>query len=210
MRNIVSALLTLGLLAACASSPLPVYYTLDAGSSLPPPAGREPSVIITQITVPDWIDRPQLVTRTAGHQIRISELERWAEPLRRAIPRVLASEMGQLLDSSRVVALPTDGQRVAADFRLSLDVQRLEAVEGVGVDVDLIWRLEPRRGEAIVGRSVIHEATREATREVTTAAAGNAPGQGALEALVAAHRRALAGVAAQIVDQIRAGRSDPQ
>lgn len=175
------------LLAGCASTPAPVFYTLDNGIEQRSTQGRVPSIVITQTNLPELIDRPQLVIRTANNQVRISEQQRWGEPLRRAIPRVLATELGSKLDSSRVVSVPVDAQRLDTDFRLSLEVQRLDAIEGRGADVDILWRLESRRGKVILGRSVLHEAEHA----------------GETSALIAAQRRALAGVATEIADQVR-------
>jgi len=175
------------LLGGCASTPAPVFYTLDNGIEQPGPQGATASIVITQTNLPELIDRPQLVTRTANNQVRIKEQQRWGEPLRRAIPRVLSMELGRKLDSGRIVSVPIDAQRIDADFRLSLEVQRLEVVEGRGADADIVWRLESRHGKVVLGRSVLHEAERSAEPS----------------ALIAAQRRALAVIAAEIADQVR-------
>ena len=175
------------LLGGCASTPATVFYTLDNGIEQPGPQGATASIVITQTNLPELIDRPQLVTRTANNQVRIKEQQRWGEPLRRAIPRVLAMELGRKLDSGRIVSVPIDAQRIDADFRLSLEVQRLEAVEGRGADADIVWRLESRHGKVVLGRSVLHEAERSVEPS----------------ALIAAQRRALAVIAAEIADQVR-------
>jgi len=102
------------LLGGCASTPAPVFYTLDNGIEQPGPQGATPSIVITQTNLPELIDRPQLVTRTANNQVRIKEQQRWGEPLRRAIPRVLAMELGRKLDSGRILSVPIDAQRIDA------------------------------------------------------------------------------------------------
>lgn len=186
----VSIFVRLGLLAlmtGCANTPAPVYFTLVSGSPVPQLLGQSPRVAITQVSLPDMIDRPQLVVRTNGNQVRISEKQRWAEPLRRQISRVVADDLGKLLESNQVIAMPFDAQVFDADFRLMLNVQRMEAVEGLGADIDIVWRLEPRTGMAVMGRSVVHEPT-----------VGTEAG-----ILVLAQRRALSRVADEIAIQIR-------
>lgn len=183
--------LLVGLLAAlalhgCGSTPPAVYYTLDEGAAATPPRGASPSIAVMQASLPDLLDRPQLVVRTGGNQVLLSEQRRWSEPLRREIPRVLADDLGRLLDSSRVAALPMDARRFDVDFRLNLDVQRLDAVAGQGADIDILWRLEPRRGKAIIGRSTLREP-----------ASGTDPAD-----LVSALRRGLGRVAADIAAAI--------
>lgn len=186
-ERIASGLGMLALLAGCAASPVPRYFTLGEGQNGAMPQCLTPSIVITQTTLPELIDRPQLVTRRSDNRVSIDEQQRWAEPLRRDIPRVLADELGRQLDSSRVLSLPIDGQGFDADYRLLLDVQRLEAVAGQGAQVDVVWRLLPRQGKPIVGRSVLREASLSDDSE----------------ALVAAQRRALKTVAVEIAQQLR-------
>lgn len=182
------ALGVLAILGGCASSPPPSYFTLEAGMPRQPAPGLTPSLAITRISLPELIDRPQLVVRMADNQVRIHDTQRWAEPLRRQIPHLLADELGRLLGSGRVLAAPVDGPGGDPDFRLRLDVQRLEAQSGGGAEVDVLWHLEPRRGKIVTGRSLVHEA-----------ADGNDPA-----ALVAAQRRVLLKVAAEIAERVRA------
>lgn len=181
-----AALLVAAILSGCSTSLPPVYFTLDDGVSSTSLQGTSPSVAITQVSLPDLIDRPQLVVRTGTNRVLVSEQQRWGEPLRRAIPRVLADDLGRLLNSSRVVSMPIDFQRFDADYHVSLDVQRLDATEKQGADVDILWRIENRQGRTIAGRSILHEP---------------ADHEGYLD-LVQSQRRGLARVAAEIAGQI--------
>lgn len=187
LERITSGLGILALLAGCAASPSPRHFSLGDGQAGARPQGLTPSIVITQTTLPELIDRPQLVIRRSDNRVSIDEQHRWAEPLRRDIPRVLADELGRQLDSSRVLSLPIDGQGFDADYRLLLDVQRLEAIGGQGAQADVVWRLLPRQGKPIVGRSVLRETS----------------GSDDPEALVVAQRRVLKLVAAEIAHQLR-------
>lgn len=170
------------LLAGCASSPVPTYYSLDLGAAPLAATGNTPSVAVGLSALPDMLDRPQMVSRQ-GYEVRMSEQNRWAEPLRRAIPRVLAGEIGSLLNSSQVSA----GTSFAnPDYRVMLDVQRFDVLAGSGVEVDILWRIEGRSG-ARAGRSTLQEPI----------AGSGIPAQ------VEAQRRALTRVAAAIATQVR-------
>jgi hypothetical protein len=177
-------------LSACAGAPLVHHITLDDGR---PPVAKSsiaPGIAVVRANVPDRIDRPQLLLRSDGNQVTLSEQYRWAEPLRREIPRLIANDLGELLDSSRVAALPADEAGFTVDFKLALDFQQLDIVVGKGVDVDVLWRLEHRSGKSLVGRSNF--------RQPLTGAATDTP------ALVAAQRQALRQVAAEIAKEIAA------
>ncbi|MBS1227791.1 MAG: hypothetical protein H6R17_1068 [Proteobacteria bacterium] len=191
-KNLCCGLLASVLLGACGTTPPPVYYALDDQAMSVAKRATTPSVAIVQAKLPDSLDRPQLVIRSAANRVQLSEQRRWAEPLRYEIPRVLADDLGRLLDSSRVAALPVDVQRFSADFNVQLDIQRLEIVEGQGADLDLMWLIESRQGKVTVGRSTLREPL------VGTGGAG-----GDTAALVAALRRALDRAAADIAAEIR-------
>ena len=178
------------ILCACASSPPARYFILDDGRPQVEQSSTAPSVAVVRANVPDLIDRPQLVIHTADSQVLLSEQFRWAEPLRQEIPRVVASELGDLLHSSRVAALPVDAQGFDVDFKLMLDVQRLDAVAGQGVDVDVLWRLKHRNGKVLFGRSRLWQPLEGAVDDYAT--------------LVAAQRKSLRRVAAEIAQTIAA------
>jgi uncharacterized lipoprotein YmbA len=188
LTKLLACIVATALLGACASSPPVRHITLDDGRPKKVESSTVPSVAVVRANVPELIDRPQLVLRTAGNQVTFSEQYRWAEPLRQEIPRVIANDLGELLDSSQVAALPADS--FSADYKLTLDFQQLEAVVGQGVDVDVLWRVEHRSGKVFVGRSSF--------RQSLAGSAADYP------ALVAAQRQAMRRVAAEIAKEIAA------
>lgn len=179
-------------LSACGSTPKASYYTLTESPMKMPGAGKVPSIVVAPAVLPDIVDRPQMVVRTASNSVLLLEQHRWADSLRQEISRVIAGDLGRQLDSSRVVVLVDAAQAPEADFRLLLQVQRLDTTPGEGVALDINWQLIPRAGKAYAGRSAVNElVTKSATAD---------DGFGAL---IAAHRRALDQVAAEIAAAVR-------
>lgn len=189
MRTLLCAVL-FSALGACASSPPIHYFSLDdeRPTAVGSPVGVR--IAVTQVNLPDLIDRPQLVVRSVGHQLRLDDQYEWAEPLRRQIPRVIARDLGEALDSGRVVALSIDAQDFDPDFKVMLDIQRLEFVAGQGVDLDVVWRVESRDHQTYLGRILVREPV-EATTEPND-----------YQAAVTAQRRALRSAAANIASGI--------
>ena len=185
--RLLACIIATALLSGCAGLPPARHITLDDGRPKTAKSSTVPSVAVVRANVPELIDRPQLVVRDGSH-VTFSEQYRWAEPLRREIPLVIANDLGELLDSSRVAALPTDAEGFNVDFKLMLEFQQLDAVIGQGADVDVLWRVEYRSGKAFVGRSSF--------RQPLAGAATDYP------ALVAAQRQALRRVAAEIAKEI--------
>ncbi len=152
MRTFIVGLVFL--LAACASPLKEKFYTLEAPE---PPAAAEgaPSVAVVSVTVPDLVDRPQIVVRTGANQVGMSEQARWAEPLRSAIGRVVTANLATALG-----ARPAAQRGADADYRVTLDVQRFESTLGDGVLIDAVWSVTPKSGERRVGRTVAREKAR--------------------------------------------------
>jgi len=164
------------------------HVTLDDNRPPVARASLTPGIAVGRIKVPEIIDRPQLVLHTDSNQVSLSEQYRWAEPLRREIPRLIASDLGELLDSSRVAALAAEEAGFPVDFKLTLDFQQLDAVVGQGVDVDVLWRLEHRNGTSFVGRSSFRQPLTGLATEQT--------------ALIPTHRSAVRHVSSDIAKKI--------
>jgi uncharacterized protein len=160
--------------------------TPAAASAASAPAAA--SVVVGPVTLPELVDRPQLVVRVAPNRVAILESERWAEPLRSQIPRVIAEDLGRLLGSGRVAShLQHSGAE--AGYRVLLDIERFEASPGEAVSVEAVWSLRRAAGGVpLAGRSRVREA---------------AAGEG-YDALVAAYGRALLSVSSDLARVIRA------
>lgn len=172
------------LLAGCATSPPERFYTLDpppaAGPAVAATAFRH-SIVVGPVTLPERVDRPQMVVRSAPNRVELLEQHRWAEPLKSAIPRVLAAQLSRLLGGANVAAYGQNSL-TEADYRVVVDVERFEGAPGESATVDARWSIHSAKGDARSGRSTI-----------TAATAG--PGY---EGLAAAYGRAAAGLAQEI------------
>lgn len=185
----------LALLAACGSSPAPRYYTLGATAEIAPAIGAEanaPSVWVAPVTLPEAVDRPQLVVRVTPNRVAIVDGHRWAEPLAGAVSRTIAADLAALLGGARVSAEAQHGA-TSAQVRVMVDVQRFESVPGQGVTIEALWSVrradetgaqrEPRYGHSLVSE----------------------PATGPdYDAIAAAHTRALAALSRDIAQAIRA------
>jgi hypothetical protein len=130
------------------------FFTLNAPE---PPAAADgaPSVAVVSVTVPDLVDRPQVVVRAGPNQVGMSEQARWAEPLRGAIARVVTANLAVAMNGKVAPQRGAD-----PDYRVTLDLQRFESTLGDGVLIDAVWSVTPKSGERRVGRTVAREKAR--------------------------------------------------
>ncbi len=185
----VGSLAGLLVLLSCGSSPRPTFYTLFDGGQFVSARGQSVRIAVMPTALPELVDRPQLVVRRADQRVQVLEQRRWAEPLRQEISRLLAGDLAHRLGSALVVALPDDVQALDPDFRLFLDVQRLDATREQ-LALDVVWRIVPRQGLPRYGRSSLVEAVTDKATEPYAA-------------LVGAYRRAFARVADDLAGAFR-------
>jgi uncharacterized protein len=198
MRSMIQATAVICLTlvtAACSRSPQVSFYTLVPGSLIEVPASEKaaPAVAVGPVTLPDLVDRPQLVVRVAANRVDILESHRWAEPLKSEIPRLIARDLGHELNSNRVSSYQ---QRAGgdADYRVLVDLVRFESLPGEGVIVEAVWTIRPGSGGAPrSGRSLLREKL-----------AG-----GGYDELVAGYSRAIAALSRDLAREIRAAGAAP-
>lgn len=186
-RILLSTLLLAGL-AGCGASLPERFYTLEARAVADPVAGKaDYSVLVGPVSIPDLVDRPQMVLRVDTSRVTIAEQSRWAEPLKSSIGRAIAGNLGQLLKGARVASYPA-GTGTTFDYHVIADVQTFDSAPGKGITLEMLWTVKASKGKAEkAGRSVISEA-----------AGGKDPAD-----LVAAHERALASASRDMATAIR-------
>ncbi|MDH3281119.1 MAG: PqiC family protein [Gammaproteobacteria bacterium] len=173
------------------------FYTLSAlssGESNAQTAREDLAIGIGPVSFPEFLDRPQIVTRSSPHRLELDEFHRWGGSLRADFVSVLGDNLSTLLGTSRIVVYPTD-----PPFKLThsilLAVQTYEGTLGKGASLVVRWAVvEGQNGRALLVRqSRITETVSSADHE----------------ALVAAQSRALAALSHEIAAAI-SGLAEPR
>jgi hypothetical protein len=194
MRRTLAATLLL-MVAGCSQSPPTEFYTLS-GMQLPPGGLSAPrtTVGVGAVTLPDYLDRPQIVTRASGNRVMLAAFHSWVEPVDGMFTRVLVQNLSTLLASDNVVTVP-QRRAVALDYQVEVDVSRFDADATGRAVLDARWRVFGKGGEQLVeeGRSTIVEPPVDPDD---------------YEAIVASMSRALAEMSraiASVIEQHRSG-----
>ena len=134
-------------LAGCGSlSPRPdpsKFFTLS--SSFPTaevaatnPGGATVALGIGPIKFPGYLDRQEIVLRTAQNRFEVSENERWAEPLDENFARVLGQNLAALLGTDRIISYPWPGDRKPI-LRVEIEVLAFEANAAYDAQLSARW-----------------------------------------------------------------------
>lgn len=165
------AVLTIGfLLSACGSAPENRYYALSTNAGRPiveTKPGAHRSITLTDVTIPDMLDRPQIVLISGPNSVDVREFDRWAEPLGSMIRRSLAADLAGRLGPAGV--LPPG---VPVDARIFVSVDRLEADAQGSVTLAGTWteRIGSGTGETISVHPFQHQDHADA-KDLTSVAA---------------------------------------
>lgn len=181
--------LALLLAAAACGSPAPKerYFTLAAPDRAgAPPASDKPSIFVGPVSVPEAVDRTQMVIITGPNQVDVSDEDRWAELPRNAIAGVIAETLGRELGTSRVFSSRA-ASGTPVDYRVSIEVRRFDSSLADGATIDAVWTVTSPSGPARNGHALAHEP-----------AASHDPA-----GVAAAHGRALERIARDIARTIR-------
>jgi uncharacterized lipoprotein YmbA len=187
IKQLVAIAFVAVLAAGCASSPSK-FYTLNSTAKSDGSPALDCSVVVAPVSVPAEVNRPQFTVQVAPNQVAVDEFNRWAAPLNENVARVVAEDLAALLGASRVSTQPL--ANFSPDFRVSIEVQRLESVPGKSALVEAVW--------------VVQKSSDKVSQSGHTLVTEPVTGGDTFDALTAAHSRALAKVSADIAAAIRA------
>jgi uncharacterized protein len=154
------------ILTGCASSPSSKFYQLNplqdsASITRDASSGRNLIIVVGPVHIPDYLDRPQIVTRAGANELKLSEFDRWAGSLENDVTRVLVEDISSLLAADRFSAVrwtPYLESQVPASYRVEVFVDRLEGTLGDSVLLKAQWAVFAGNGSLLLKReSMIRE-----------------------------------------------------
>jgi len=186
-RSIV--LLVAPLLVACASQSVSdQYYLLSPMVQPVAPVSSNVTVVgVGPVTIPSYLDRSTIVTRSAANRPEVNSGYRWAEPLSENINRVLMDNLDRAGVAARLEVFPWNS-RDMVDWQVVVDIDRFERQAGGNVNLTARWKLVQFQSGEIV--------TAGKYDKVST------PGDATLDGTVVAMSSLLADLSAEIATRI--------
>jgi hypothetical protein len=125
------------------SSPASRFYTL---STLSPRDGQGGGgggpafrVRVAPVTLPEGVNRPQMVRRTGDNTVVIEEYDRWVEPLDALLRNTLVQDLGALVPEAQVLGDAVPG--LSAERTVVVAVNRLDMSSQLVLDA--VWFVLP-------------------------------------------------------------------
>jgi len=141
----VFALVVIGLLSGCASSPKSKFYyfrpTYDFQHAIPRDlTDTAYSVGFMPVSLPPYLDRPQIATRVGENEMEFNEFHRWAASIQENILLVLTHDLSALLPEAYVDAFPWS-ERMQFDYQIQLELLTMSGEFGKNVELVAQWTL---------------------------------------------------------------------
>jgi uncharacterized lipoprotein YmbA len=87
---------------------------------------------------PDYLNRPQIVTRSGPNKLNMSEFNRWGGKLEQDFLATLGENLSILLSTDNVMVFPWKGH-LEPDYRIALDIQQFEGQDDHTVLLNATW-----------------------------------------------------------------------
>ena len=148
-RTMYVAIIILTLaLAGClgGQSPPTNFYLLSPLSSSPAetaPASAEGRVHIglETVIIPEYLNRNEIILNLDNTIYQLAEFNQWAEPLDDNLTRVLEENLTRLLQGQSIEVLLASDSSIPLDYRLEVDVLRLDGNLADQVTLIVQWAL---------------------------------------------------------------------
>jgi len=125
-RQLVVGVVLAPLLADCAQTATPRFFTLAAR----PPTAATPrsskAVMVKSVEIAKYLDRPQIVRYADPYELRLYEFERWGEGMRDMVTRVLVENLSMRLPGGQVFA-GSGPLTMRPDTTVEIDIHRFDA-----------------------------------------------------------------------------------
>ncbi len=176
-------------LTGCAGTPATNFYLLSTSQRTTDGAEPQPIALgVGPVDMPEYLDRPQIVTRSGTGVVHLAEFDQWAEPLRVGVTRVLAEDLATALPTQSVAVFPWRGA-TRVDRQVMVRIPQFEAV-GNEVVLHARWNIDDAKGTTLkTGETRVRE-----------------PARGGYAEIVKAMNRALATLGEEITAAVKATR----
>ena len=181
------------LLQGCSGTRPSTFYILNpisraTASQITKSKSQSIGILLGPLSIPDFLDRPQIVTRPSENTLALAEFHRWGGSFQTNILRILGENLSILLNSDRVLSFRQQAL-FPVDYRVTLDVKQFDGKLGSTVVLVVDWVITNQhdKNKILVKKTLI--------RETVTG-----PGY---DAFVSAQSKALEKLSREIVEAIK-------
>ncbi len=166
--------------AGCGSTAPSRFYVLSPVSETNRPTDVEiergrTMIGIGPVTLPPYLDRPQIVTTVGVNELSLGDFNKWAEPLKNNFSRVLSENLSAMLSGEPISIFPWQDSS-PLDYRIEVEVIRFDGRLGQNTNLIAWWTVLDDKNKKLIlaRRASIIEPTAAPTYEALVLAQSHA------------------------------------
>jgi len=105
---------------------------------------------LVTVVVPEYLNRNEIVVNLDNTVYQLAEFNQWVEPLNDNLTRVLAENLTNLLQDDSISVFLSSDSSIPTDYRLEVDVLRLDGNLGGQVTLVAQWALLEAEEEDLI------------------------------------------------------------
>ena len=151
-------------LSGCLSIPTsrtPQFYTLSAAGD---PASQKLKIAsdviigVGPIKIPNYLDRPQIVTRDKNKMLQFAQFDRWGEALDTGLARLIREDLTVMLPQAKLTLYPWNPS-IAVKYQVVVEIVQLDSELDQNMDLVVQWTIiDVQNSKALViKRSEFHQ-----------------------------------------------------
>lgn len=143
-KKLFLLIVCLGMITACVGgrSPVSSFYMLHADSSVSKPDLLFTTTVgVDTVSLPDYLDRPQIVTFKADMvELNIDEFNRWGDSLDTMLQQVIVDDLSAQFPNATIDLL-TSGEYGTTPLTVKITINRLGGILNQTVLLDASWQI---------------------------------------------------------------------
>jgi uncharacterized protein len=149
-----------------------------SGAANAPAAANELTIGLGPVSLPDYLDRNEIVIRAAPNRMELSPTGRWAEPLEAGFRRVLATDLSTMLGNAQIVPFPWYST-TRLDYKIEVKVDRFDRNPSGDIELIAHWTIRGGASNRVMVRrdSNIREAAQSSAMADSVAAMSSGLGE---------------------------------
>lgn len=97
---------------------------------------------IGPISIPGYANRAQIVTIGRGAQLKVSDLDHWAEPVQENVERILVGNLSTLISPQQIYPYPVDFHLGAGSLQMTVEIRDMIQTETGMIRLTASWNIK--------------------------------------------------------------------
>ena len=111
---------------------------------------RDIAIGISAVSLPKYLRKQQIVTRTGSNELHLAEYDRWGGKIEEDIGRGIAENLSIILNTDKVLSY-SSVEPAALDYTIKADIIRFEGSLGGDLDFFVRWSVFDNQDKSVYG-----------------------------------------------------------